>query len=227
MLKDINDVTEGELLQWIRNSIQTKSNIFSHGYQGHTYIYKDQGQRLIIKAPMGWGIGKFIRRVMLQNEYRAYSLLAGVNGIPPCYGFIEGRYLVLKFIDGVSIRNARITDRALFFKTFLNLIKEMHRAGVAHSDLKKKDNLLVVEEQTPCVIDFGVAIIRKSGFAPLNHFLYDLARRFDFNAWAKLKYNNKFENITDEDRLYYKRTIIEKVARRIKRIYIKFKRALF
>jgi len=221
MLKDIDSLTESELLQWVRRSIKTGSNILSRGYQGHVYLYEGKGQRLILKAPTGWGPGRLIRWAMLRNEYRVYSRLSEVHGVPRCYGLLDGRYLVLEFIDGVPIRRARITDRGVFFDTFLNIIKELHKVGVAHTDLKKKDNLLVIEGRTPCVIDFGVAVVKKPGFAPLNRYLYNLARKFDFNAWVKLKYGGKYENISHEDRAYYNRTMVEKVSRWTKDTYLR------
>lgn len=223
MLKDMDSLTESELLHWIRVSVKTRTNIFSHGYQGHVFLYEAKGRRLILKAPVGRGLGSLIRRAMLRNEYRVYSRLSEVRGVPRCYGLLNERYLVLEFIDGVPIRRARITDRAVFFQALLNLIKELHRAGVAHTDLKKKDNLLVVEGRTPYVIDFGVGIIRKPGFAPLNRYLYNLARKFDFNAWVKLKYDGKYENMADEDRGYFNRTVVEKVSRWIKDTYLRVK----
>ena len=226
MLRDIDNLTERELVQWVRGSIKTRSNIFRRGYQGYVYLYEDKDRRLIIKAPMGWGLGRFLRRVMLRNEYRVYSRLSGVAGVPRCYGLVDGCYLVLEFIDGVPVRSARITDRDVFFKALLNLIKELHKAGVAHTDLKKKDNLLVVEGHTPCVIDFGVAVIRRSGFAPLNRYLYNLASKFDFNAWVKLKYDGKYEDMVDEDRKYFNRTVVEKVSRWIKDTYLSIKEGL-
>ncbi len=226
MLRDIDNLTERELVQWVRGSTKTRSNIFRRGYQGYVYLYEDKDRRLIIKAPMGWGLGRLLRRVMLRNEYRVYSRLCGVAGVPRCYGLVDGCYLVLEFIDGVPVRSARITDRDVFFKALLNLIKELHKAGVAHTDLKKKDNLLVVEGHTPCVIDFGVAVIRKSGFAPLNRYLYNLASKFDFNAWVKLKYDGKYEDMVDEDRKYFNRTVVEKVSRWIKDTYLSIKEGL-
>jgi len=226
MLRDIDNLTERELVQWVRGSMKTRSNIFRRGYQGYVYLYEDKDRRLIIKAPMGWGLGRLLRRAMLRNEYRVYSRLSGVAGVPRCYGLVDGCYLVLEFIDGVPIRSARITDHEVFFKALLNLIKELHKTGVAHTDLKKKDNLLVVEGHTPCVIDFGVAIIRRSGFAPLNRYLYNLASKFDFNAWVKLKYDGKYEDMVDEDRKYFNRTIVEKVSRWIKDIYLSIKEVL-
>jgi predicted Ser/Thr protein kinase len=226
MLKDIDNLTERELLRWIRESVKTRSNIFSRGYQGHVYLYDGRGQRLILKAPTGRGLARLIRLAMLRNEYRAYSRLSQIPGVPRCYGLLEGRYLVLEYIDGVPIRTARITDRHTFFERLLNLIKELHRAGVAHTDLKKKDNLLVVQGRTPYVIDFGVAVVKRPRFAPLNHYLYSLARKFDLNAWVKLKYNGKYENITDEDRAYFNRTVVEKVSRWVKDTYLRLKEML-
>jgi len=227
MQNDISGINEGKLLRWIETSVKTGSNIISHGYQGHIYLYEDNSRRLIIKAPMGRGIGKFIRRIMLRNEFRVYSKLSAVQGIPRCFGFLKENYLVLQYIDGVSVKNAKIADKDQFYKAFLDLIKNLHTAGVAHGDLKKKDNLLVVDEQIPCVIDFGVAIIKKKKFAPLNHFLFNIAGKFDFNAWAKLKYSGKLENITDEDRKYYNRTILEATSHKIKRVYRNCKRRFF
>jgi tRNA A-37 threonylcarbamoyl transferase component Bud32 len=210
---------ESEILEWIKGSIKNRSNIYSRGYQGQTYVFKGKRQRLIIKSPSGWGVAKLIRRWMLRNEYRVYTKLSGLKGIPVCYGLIDGRYLVLEFIGGTPIRSARIADPGRFFKSLLNLIKEVHHLGVAHTDLKKKDNILVVDGKTPYVVDFGVAVVRKPGFAPLNHYLYKLAKKFDYNAWAKLKYNRKLKYISVQDRQYYDRTFVEKASRRIKRMY--------
>ena len=220
----MENINENELLQWIRSSVKTDANILSRGYQGHVYLYEGQGQRLIVKAPIGWGLGRFIRMMMLRNEYRVYTKLSKIEGVPSCYGFLDNRYLVLEYIGGTPIRNAHITNHKKFFESLLKLIKEVHKAGVAHTDLKKKDNLLVVEGEIPYVIDFGVAIIRKPGFAPLNHYLYNLASKFDFNAWLKLKYGRKYENMSEKDREYYNRTVVEKVSHRIKDIYLILKK---
>jgi predicted Ser/Thr protein kinase len=216
MLNDLNSTLESELVLWIRQSVKTGSNIFSRGYQGNVYLFQGKDQPLILKAPSGWGFGKFVRMAMLRNEYRVYKRLSKLKGIPKCYGLLDGRYLVLEYVNGTPIRSAEITHHKMFFDALLHLIKELHKAGVAHTDLKKKDNLLVVEGKTPCVIDFGVAVIRKPGFAPLNHYLYNLASQFDFNAWVKLKYGGMYEKVDEQDKKYYKRTIVEKVSRWIK-----------
>jgi len=224
LFNETDGIKEDELVQWIRESISSRSNIYSHGYQGHTYLYKNHGHSLIIKAPLGWGPIKLVRRLMLYNEYRVYQRLSSIKGIPACHGFLSGRYLILEFIDGMPIREARILDRKIFFDHLLELIKSLHEAGVAHSDLKKKDNLLVIENRFPCVIDFGTAVVKKSRFAPLNTFLYNIAKKFDYNAWIKLKYGRSVYNLSDQDRKYYNRTIIEKSAHKIKKVYLEIKK---
>jgi predicted Ser/Thr protein kinase len=226
MLTGIQNISEADLLEWIRLNQRTGANLLSRGYQGYVYLYEDRNHRLIIKTPMGWGLGWLIRLWMLRNEYRAYLRLSGIQGAARCYGLLDGRYLVLEYIEGIPIRKAEITNRPFFFETLLKLIKDLHQAGVAHTDLKKKDNLLVVEGKRPYVIDFGVAVVRKPGFAPLNRYLYHVASTFDFNAWVKLKYDGNYTNLSPEDKEYFHRTVIEKVSRWIKDHYLILKKEL-
>jgi predicted Ser/Thr protein kinase len=223
MISEIDNITESELLQWIRLGVKSESNILSRGFQGYVYLYESKGKRLVIKAPMGRGLIRFVSIAMLRREHRVYSKLSGMHNVPRCYGIMDGRYIVLEYIDGVPIRNAQITNRNVFFEDLLNLIKELHKAGVAHSDLKKKDNLLVVKGKTPYIIDFGAAVIKKPGFAPLNRYLYNIARKFDFNAWVKLKYD-RYKNVSEKDRKYYQWTAVERVSHWIKYAYLKLKK---
>ena len=225
-MRDADLPTESELLQWIEKSIKTRSNIFSYGYQGHVYLYDHEGRRLIVKAPTGWGPIRLVYRAMLRNEYKVYSKLAGINGIPRCYGLLERRYLVLEYVDGIPIRKAKIRDRDAFFSRLLERIEQLHGAGVAHGDMKKKDNVLVVGGCEPCVIDFGVAVVKKPGFAPINRYLYRIAKRFDFNAWVKLKTGFKTGALMEREDEGYERTGVETFARWLKRRYVKLKKGL-
>lgn len=226
MLRNLRSPTDSELLQWVKESIKTKSNILSYGYQGHVYLYEGKGQRLIVKTPTGWGLFRILHRAMLRNEHRVYSRLGKIDGVPSCYGLLDGRYLVLEHIEGIPIRKAKISDRDLFFDKLLKLIKDLHALGIAHGDLKKKDNVLVVSGHRPCVIDFGVAVIKKQGFAPVNSYLYNIAKRFDFNAWVKLKTGLTTKDLVNTENKYYQRTHVEKMAGWIKRRYMKVKKAL-
>lgn len=218
--------TERALIEWIEARARAAQPAHARGYQGAVYLYEDGGKKLIVKvAPRGM-LGGRIGRWMLRREYGVYRRLDGFTGSPRCYGLLRRRYLVLDYIEGVRYRNHEIHDRRLFFDTLLAHIKELHRRGVAHADLKRNDNLLIVDHRVPYLIDFGAAVVRKAGFAPINRYLFALARRFDFNAWAKLKYQGRMEELTAEDRAYYRRTGIEIIARAVKRSYLKLKRSV-
>lgn len=222
----LDAATERALIEWINTQERSGEPAHARGYQAAVRLYERDGRRLIVKSASGSGIRGWLRRWMLRREYETYQRLKGFAGSPACHGLIQGRYLVLDYVDAVPVRLEQITDPRLFFDTLFAYIKELHRRGVAHADLKRRDNLLVIDGRLPCLVDFGAAIVAKPGFAPMNRYLYSLAQRFDFNAWAKLKYNGRMDQITSEDRAYYHFTIIERIARAIKRTYLKVKRRI-
>lgn len=215
----IEDFSPEEFRKWITAATSNQTHHLSQGYQGHTYLYEKSGQRWVVKAPLGWGPARWIRRRMLHHEYRVYAALGHADGVPKCYGFIDGSYLILEYIDGQQIREATITDPAVFYDALFSCLQGLHAKGVAHGDLKKKDNILVVDGRHPFLIDFGVAIIRKAGWAPVNYYLFRLFQRFDYNAWVKHKYKRRMDQVSEEDLRYYHRTGIEYLARWIKRRY--------
>lgn len=216
---------EDALIRWIEDSLATGTNRLAHGYQGAVYLYPGM-PRLVIKAATGVGVMRWLRRRMLRREYAVYQKLDGFRGSPRCYGLLADHYLVLEYIEAAPLRQAVLTDRTAFFDALFEHINALHARGVAHFDLKKKDNLLVTVQGLPCLIDYGAAIVRRPGFAPINRYLYRLAERFDFNAWVKLKYDGKYANVSDADRVYYRRTLVERLARAAKRLYQRLKSAI-
>lgn len=218
MFRGLDGLSEDTLARWTEDSLATGKHRLARGYQGQTLLYRDNDRRLVIKAPAGRGIRKWISTLMLRHEARVYEQLTDFPAAPRCYGLLRNRYLVLEYIEGAPARYTGIADREAFFAELLEHIKTLHARGIAHSDLQKKDNLLV-DGQHPCLLDFGAAVIRKSGFAPFNHFHYRFAERLDFNQWAKLKYQGHFERMSAADRVYYRRTRLEKLARALKRVW--------
>jgi len=223
MHNDLKDLPEEELLQWIESSIQNKENILGEGYHGAAYLYQGHGYRLVLKTPLGSGFLHWFRLIQLRKEYEVYLRLAGVEGVPACYGLLQGQYLMLEYIDGESLRTAEVSDSQHYMEKYLQLIKNIHMRDVAHGDMKRKENLLVVGGKEPCIIDFGVAVIRKQGLHPLNRYLYNLAKTIDYNAWIKHKYHNNMDELSEQDAVFYKRTFIEKISMRIKRLYTGFR----
>lgn len=215
----LSESDKARLKQWIESSLASNSNSLAAGYQGQALIYRDEEKSLVIKVPHGRGLIRWFHIRMLQHEYAVYKKLAGFASVPECYGLIDDQYLLLQYINGLPIRAGRPQDEAGYFQQLFDAVSRMHVLGVAHMDLKKKDNLLVVDGNRPCLIDFGTAVIYQPGFHPLNHWRYKLAVRFDYNAWIKHKYHDCLDQITDSDKAFYKNTVTESVSRKIKKIY--------
>jgi predicted Ser/Thr protein kinase len=219
MLQTLSAELEQRLRAWILSSLESGRNVLSGGYQGTVLFYREGEVRLVVKVPPRSPWQRPLLIQTLRHEYRVYQRLDGLAGVPRCYGLLDGCFLVLEYIDGLSLRDGAIGDRARFFEDFRGLLEELHRRGVAHADLKKKDNILITADNRPYLVDFGVACLRKPGYAPVNHWLFEMAVRFDFNAWIKHKYRRHYEEVTAADRSYLRPTYLERASRLFKQPY--------
>lgn len=219
----MNDVsiTESDVLACVRDGEQLKHR----GYQGNIHTKHVGEKKILVKSAAGSGIVAWLNRWFLHHEYETYCRLTGISGIPHCYGLFQGRYLALENVESQTLRHANIRDRDAFFAEMLAIIKSIHERGVAHGDLKRKENILVTHDSRPCLIDFGVAVYRKPGFHPFNHFRHSFSHQHDFNAWVKHKYDRKFHDISSEDAKYHRPLRIERISRTIKRTWIKLRPA--
>ena len=210
----------------IQSLLSSGDRLMHGGYQGEICIGRIADKNVLIKSAAGAGIRGWLNRKMIHREYRMYSRLDGVQGVPICYGFFMGRYLVLEHIKSHSYRHATISDRDSFFSEFFDVIGTLHDRGVAHGDLQRKDNILVTKDSRPCLVDFGVSVFRKPGFHPLNHFRHSFSHQHDLNAWIKHKYARKYQDISPEDAKYYRPLRIERLARLIKRTWVRLKKSI-
>ncbi|VAW57618.1 hypothetical protein MNBD_GAMMA07-2149 [hydrothermal vent metagenome] len=219
MLQYLSFVSEQEITEWIKKHIHSEDKILSAGYQGKTLLFYEKDHKLVIKVPLGNLFTRPINRALLRHEYRVYQKLENFDAVPICYGLVNNEYLVIEYIEGKTIRQCQLNPDSEYFVKLLAAIKEMHLRGVAHFDLKRSENLLVMEGDEPILIDFGVSIIKKNRFHWLNNKLFKLAKQFDFNAWARHKYQKKMHLINQEDRQYYNKTRVEIFSKKIKRFY--------
>jgi predicted Ser/Thr protein kinase len=206
-------VREQDLRQWLEQTSGTGEKMLGHGYQAPVYLYDRSEPPLVVKSCRGSGVSRRIRRMMLVREWRAYQRLDDVPGIPRGFGLLDGEHLVMEYIRGVPFRQARIQDRERFFERLVALVDALHTRGVAHCDLKKKENVIVLEGERPCFIDFGAAICLKPGFAPLNRQLFRIGQILDQNACLKLYYGKPLSQLDREQLARFQRTRIERVTR--------------
>ena len=197
--------------------------LLSSGYQGTVYLVEEAGQRYVLKRPSGSLLTGWLRRAMLRREYAAYQRLQGIAGIPACAGLGPDGELKLEFIDGDSLRNAGygLADKAVFFTALRELVQSIHAAGVAHADMKRKDNILVGRDGQPWLIDFGSAMLADESGAG---WLFRQACRMDLNAWFKIKYQFVHDAPTAADREYFRPTRAESIVRALRKLWRKISR---
>lgn len=197
--------------------------LLSSGYQGTVYLVEEGGQRYVLKRPSGSLLTGWLRRWMLRREHAAYQRLQGIPGIPVCAGLGPDGELKLEFVDGDSLRNAGygLADKPVFFNALRELVLSIHAAGVAHADMKRKDNILVGKDGQPWLIDFGSAVLADSRG---EGWLFRQACRMDLNAWFKIKYQFVHETPLAEDREYFRPTKAEQIARALRRLWRKISR---
>ena len=220
-----NGPDHAAIVCFIEQQLLNGGRAWGGGSQSNVYVYVDPTGRYAVKVPRGNPLWGWVERWIIRRERSIYARLDGLPGIPRCHGLVAGRYLVLDYVEGESFRAAqtRLDPAHPFFEQLREIIEAVYARGVAHTDLKRKDNLLVRAGDMPCIVDFGAAMVR--GDNPLSRGLFRIARQFDRNAWIKLKYDG-YRNIAAEDRTHLRRLGIERVSHWIKRRLRHLRRAL-
>ena len=212
-----------QLRSWLRTELDSSGRPLGKGYQASIDLYKSPFGDFALKRVHGKFLFRRLREATIRREFSVYQYLLDVPGIPKCLGLIDKKYLLLEYLPGQTFRKyeTKLQDRDKFFKDLLTTIKAMHQAGVAHGDLKRKDNILVTQGEQPYVIDFGTAHLRKDRYSWWNRWVFKRIAQADYNAWIKLKYQRRFENLSPADAKIYNPLPEERVARLIRIIWQK------
>ncbi len=214
----LTDIAE-PLRAWLANAPVREAALLSKGYQGSVYLFEHAGRRWVVKRAGQGLLSGWFHRLMLDREAAVYGKLGEVAGVPAALGLLDDEWLVLEFIDGESLHQARheLRDREGFYARLHAVIQAIHAAGVAHGDLKRKQNILVTADESPYIIDFGTALRRDGAF--VDRLLFDTVVRADFNAWIKAKYANDYSQISAEDERWYRPGLLEAILRKIRKFW--------
>jgi serine/threonine protein kinase len=210
------------LKRWLeqRLSAGDEGRLLGRGYQGSIHLYVSPFGEIVVKRAPARGLAGLLGRRTLRREARIYASLEGVPGIPRCYGLVRGRYLALEHVAGPSLRvfAEPFADRGRFYARLLLTLDAMHAAGVAHGDLKRKNNILVGPGEQPYVIDFGIAWRRTPRSPFWKRRVFAWIEQMDYNAWIKHKYGRapRMVALTPEDAARYRPLLLERAARAIR-----------
>jgi len=114
---------------------------------GQAFMVKDVRKRNFF---FRWTLGLWL----VQQEWKIYSRLKGVKGVPQPLERIDHFAFAMEFTPGVSVeRGESITPS--FFSDLDQVLKAIHSRGVVHMDLRHKGNILVSDKGEPFLIDFN------------------------------------------------------------------------
>jgi serine/threonine protein kinase len=216
-------VPDDTVARWLHDAVPASvGRRLGRGYQASVEVYSTPSGDVVVKKPHRSALLGWLWRYLLRREHSVYARLAGVPGVPRTYGLIDGEYLALEYVHGPSLREheLKLADRTAFFADLLATLRAMHAAGIAHADLKRKDNIIVASGERPYLIDFGIAARRGSSW--LGRAWFEHQRQGDYNAWIKLKYGRRIEPaevsalLSAEDAALYRPLWIERVARAVR-----------
>jgi tRNA A-37 threonylcarbamoyl transferase component Bud32 len=133
---------------------------------------------------------RLLGRRQVAREWRALERLRGVPGVPACHGAIHGGLaLLLERMEGERITRfcqEHPEGIASMFARLERLVASLHERGVVHNDLRKRDNILVTPDGTPCVIDFNASFCLRPDRG-IGRRLLGVLRRVDEGAILKWK----------------------------------------
>ncbi len=146
-----------------------------------------------------WTIGLWL----IQNEWRVYSRLIGIEGIPNAVERIDRFAFAIEYIPGSPIRRGEDLPSS-FFADLGKALREVHSRGVVHLDLRHKGNILISENGRPFIIDFNSSFsFGEKGF--FRRFLFPALRWVDYGGLLKLKERVSPSLMTPEELSFLKR----------------------
>jgi hypothetical protein len=123
------------------------------------------------------GLVRWLARLLAAREAAALRALSGEPHVPQLLGF-DGAVVRRSYLPGVPLYEAPPRARS-YFVDALRVLRRLHRAGVAHNDLAKEANWLVLRDGACAIIDFQLATrstarsayFRRRAYEDLRHLL--------------------------------------------------------
>lgn len=116
----------------------------------------------------------------MSREASALVVLHDVPQVPRLLRRERDR-LHRSWLAGEPMQRSRPRDRR-YFKSAANLLRCLHRHGIAHNDLAKEPNWLVTPEGDPAIVDFQLAF-----YSPSRGRLFRMMAREDLRHLLKHK----------------------------------------
>lgn len=167
----------------------------------------DGGERVLVKdfAPRAFW-ARSLGRLQVAREAAAYAWLEGVAGIPAFVGRIDPFALAIEWVDGerLAFADVRPADGPRYVAKLRAILDAIHARGVAHNDLRGRENVLLRRDGELAVVDFAAAVrLRPGGLA--HRWFFKWIAMADEAAFLKWKGMIAPGSYTAEDEAFLRR----------------------
>lgn len=135
------------------------------------------------------------------RECKALKKLSAVNCVPNLLAMPSARSFLMSYHESEQI--SRLENNKPnwpdFFEKLTQAIEEIHRAGVAHNDLRNPSNTLVTPDGEPILVDLVACFCRGRQWNLPNRWLFKKFAQVDLSAITKIKGKVAKELITKND----------------------------
>lgn len=155
------------------------------------FRYQDEHLDVVIKdyshcAP---ALRHTIGRLFINREYKNLKRLRGLSGIAADSCMLNPAMLVYPYEEGQSLTELRNQNEELpveFFTKMEALVRDMHKEGVVHLDLRNMGNVLCNPNLEPHFIDFQSAISLEHVPQRFHNILKATDLSAVYKSWSKL-----------------------------------------
>ena len=128
-------------------------------FKADVFISRTDGQRIVVKdfGNKGFWERNLVGRMIIGRELRAYTALAGIDGLPSRYKRLTPFSLAIEYLEGKNlggVERGEIGPGVL--RQFEQIIEDLHEHGWVHLDLQRRSNILLVNGKV-FVVDLASA----------------------------------------------------------------------
>jgi serine/threonine protein kinase len=164
--------------------------------EGRTLMVKDVRRKNLL---FRWTLGLWL----IHKEWKIYSRLKGVHGVPQAVERIDRFAFAMEFVPGRPVQRGE-TLQPSFFPHLEQVLREVHKRGVVHLDLRHKGNILISDRGEPFLIDFNSSFFfKEKGF--FHRFFFPILRWVDYGGLLKIKKRVSPSSMTPQELAFLKR----------------------
>ncbi len=149
---------------------------------------------------------RWIGRLQIARECKAYRWLGPMPGLPRFAGRVDAHALAIEWIEGEPLGGSprRREHGAALLSRLQEIVESLHEAGLVHLDLRGRDNVLLTGDGRVYIVDLASAVwFRPGGWA--NRMFLRWFRKPDRAALLKWKRVLGAGKYTEEETSFLRR----------------------